>query len=333
MLNPALPLTMILSALILFTFGTGSHTDHRGMQTNSPVVYGGERFKVGVTDDLVYAEGLSHESINSSEAVSMALKLDVYAPENKSKNRPAFLFIHGGGFYGGSKKQPQVVKWARYFASRGWVFVSIDYRVRDDYGTVPNKWAGFSTKIPGARPGQVNAIYPAQRDAKAALRWLVSYAGAWGINKDFITVGGGSAGAITAITAGISNPEDFRDEIDSTQDPTLVTTHPDREFRVSTIIDLWGSKVALEILQATYGHQRFDRNDPALMIAHGTEDPTVPFDRAEALKEMYENTGAPFAFYPLEGKGHGCWNATVDGKRLQELAFDFIVEQQGLNVQ
>ena len=32
----------------------------------------------------------------------------------------------------------------------------------------------------------------------------------------------------------------------------------------------------------------------------------------------------------LEGSGHGAWDATIDGKSLSDLSFDFLVEQQGL---
>jgi acetyl esterase/lipase len=190
-----------------------------------------------------------------------------------------------------------------------------------------------AANLPNDQVGQYLAIYPAQRDAKAALRWLVANADLYHINTDYITVGGGSAGAITAITLGISNPEDFRDEIDLTQDPTLSSTNLEEGYQIKTIVDLWGSKVALDINQEIYGHQRFDSNDPPLFIAHGTEDPTVLFSEAEALKALYDSTGIPLAYYPLQGKGHGAWSATVNGKRLEKLAFDFIVEQQGLLVE
>ena len=42
-------------------------------------------------------------------------------------------------------------------------------------------------------------MYAAQRDAKAALRWMVANASTYGINPDYITVGGASAGAITTV--------------------------------------------------------------------------------------------------------------------------------------
>ncbi len=70
-----------------------------------------------------------------------------------------------------------------------------------------------------------------------------------------------------------------------------------------------------------------------MCIVHGTEDPTVPFSSAEDLKAIYELNNAEFIYYPLEGKGHGAWGATVDGKSLSDLSFDFIVDNQNLSVE
>lgn len=46
----------------------------------------------------------------------------------------------------------------------------------------------------------------------------------------------------------------------------------------------------------------------------------------------------PYVFYPLEGAGHGPWDATAvdangESQTLYELAFDFVVSQQGLVVE
>ena len=46
------------------------------------------------------------------------------------------MFIHGGGFTGGTKTKPEIVEMANYYASRGWVFVSIDYRTTEELGTI-----------------------------------------------------------------------------------------------------------------------------------------------------------------------------------------------------
>ena len=298
-----------------------------------PVVKIESTYEVIFEEDVTYGEGLSHESLNSANHSTISLKLDIYVPNNDLEHRPLFMFIHGGGFSGGTKQQERIIDWANYYASRGWVFLSIDYRVKKDLGTVPQEWADVSSNLPNAKVRQFLAIYPAIRDAKTAMRWIVANAEAYKINTDYITVGGGSAGAITAITLGISNQEDFRDEISVSQDPTLANANLEQTFQIKTIVDLWGSKIALDAFEGIYGHKRFDSNDPPLFIAHGTEDNTVPFSSAEDLKTKYETNQLPFVYYPLQNKGHGAWNAQVDNKRLEELAFDFIVDQQSLIVE
>ncbi|MBK9565900.1 MAG: hypothetical protein IPO37_12190 [Saprospiraceae bacterium] len=45
------------------------------------------------------------------------------------------------------------------------------------------------------------------------------------------------------------------------------------------------------------------------------------------------STGAKYVLYTLENRGHGPWDAIVNGKKLEELSFDFIVEQQKIIVE
>ncbi len=301
---------------------------------NLPTIKSSSTFEVLFEEDVVYAKGLSHESLNSPNYSELSLKLDVYSPDNDAENRPLIMFIHGGGFRGGSKQQEDIVNIAHYYASRGWVFISVAYRKMGKIGTVPQKWIDYIPNLPpDEEPEQFLAMYPAHRDAKAAMRWIMANKDTYKINADYVTVGGASAGAVTAITLGVSNLEDYRNEINTTQDPTLATTNLDETYQIKTIIDFWGSKVGLDALEAIYGHQRFDSSNPPMLIVHGTNDSTVPFTAAEDLKAIYESTGVAFEFYPLEGKGHKAWNAEVDNKRVEKLAFDFIVNQQNLNVE
>lgn len=298
-----------------------------------PVVHTLPTFEVTVTKNIIYAQGLSHTSINSASSTSIPLKLDVYQPNNNATNRPVYMFIHGGGFIGGSKQATNIIALANYYSSRGWVFVAIDYRLKDDFGTLPQEWFDFAENIPSTQVAQYLALYPAQRDAKAALRWIVANSNTYNINTNYITVGGSSAGAITAITAGISSQDDFKNELSTIQDSSLESTNPQETYTVKTIIDYWGSKVALDALEEVYGCQRFSSNMPPLFIAHGTEDTVVPFNSAEQLKTIYDANGVTTAYYPLEGEIHGPWGITVNNKKLDELSFEFIVAQQNLIVQ
>ncbi len=304
-------------------------------EANPPEVKCDSTYSVLMEEGIVYAEGLSHNG-NSPTTTPKSLLLDIYYPDNDSENRPVYFFIHGGGFSGGSRQQEAIVDQAYYYASRGWVFVSIDYRLRGDLGSiftgiVPQEWIDIANEIADPQAaGQFLSMYMAQRDSKAAMRWVIANANNYNINTDYITVGGGSAGAITAITLGVSNQEDFRDEINLSDDPTLATTNLDQTYEIRSIVDFWGSNAALEALEAIYGHHRFDSLDPELFIAHGTEDPTVLYSQAEELVALYDSTGAYVELVPLIGRGHGVWGATVDGKSLSDLSFDFLVEQQEL---
>jgi len=320
--------------VMLFLIGCDKDDENTSTPMSSfPTVRQDATYEVNITEDITYAEGLSHDSLNSSSATIMPLLMDSYVPDNDLDNRPLLMLIHGGGFTGGSKQQESLVDMANYYASRGFVVFSIDYRLRGDMGTIPQEWIDATTNVDPEELGQILAMYPAHRDAKAALRWIIDNADNYHINSDYITVGGGSAGGITSIGLGASELDDYKNEISPTTDNTLSTTNLSQTYEVQTILNFWGSNVSIEILESIYGHQRFDSNDPALFIAHGTEDATVPFSSAEDLKTIYETNEVDFVYYPLEGRGHGPWNATVNGKSLSDLSFDFIVDNQNLNVE
>ena len=325
--------------------------DEEGPGGATPAVSAAPSYTVLLDSDIVYASGLSQDS-RSTSAVEQSQFLDVYLPENDAENRPVFMFIHGGGFKGGTKTKPEIVEMADYFASRGWIFVSVDYRTASDLGTIdglsseevlafytgiaPHEWIEFG--LAGAEtPEQVQqsiAMYAAQRDAKAALRWLIANAATYNINTDFISVGGASAGAITAIALGASELEDFRDEILVSDDPTLASTNLDESYSVQSVVWFWGAKIKLELFEAIYGLNRFDSGDPELFMAHGTDDvnPGTPFSEATELQGIYDPLGVHNELVPLEGRGHGAWNATVNGKGLFEMSFDFLVARQNLIV-
>lgn len=306
-----------------------------------PVVKAESTYSVIVDEDITYASGLSHDETSPSN-FPISLYLDVYYPDNESENRPVYMFIHGGGFQGGTKTKPEIIDMAEYFASRGWVFASIDYRTTEDFGTdftgiAPEEWIEFvleNAMTPDeGRTGL--AMYTAQRDAKAALRWLVANISTYKINRHFITVGGASAGAITTLALGISNEENFKDEIPLTDDPTLSGTNPDETFTVKSMINFWGANAKLELFEAIYGVSLYDSNDPELFTAHGTLDvnPATLFTEATEISGIYDSLGIYNELVPLEGEGHGAWTATVNGKSLSDMSFDFLVERQNLNVE
>jgi len=346
---------LIISTILLLS---ACDNDEPGTSNNEmPVVQSKSTFSVLVEEDVTYAEGLAHTSSSTSSG-AVPLLLDVYSPDNDDTNRPVFMFIHGGGFTGGIKHKPEIVEMGNYFASRGWVFASIDYRTTEELGDIegmtpeevvsfykgmaPQEWIEYAIQsLQGmGTPKQLQqsiAMYLAQRDAKAALRWMVANAESYNINSDFITVGGASAGAITTIALGISNPEDFRDEISSADDPTLTTTNLDESYQVQSLVYFWGSNIKLDVFEAVYGIDSYDTNDPELFMAHGTaEDPVTPYSEALELQSIYDSLGIYNQLATIlspngDPAGHGAWNGELDGKGLYELTYDFVVERQELD--
>src|SRR5262245_4424635 len=96
------------------------------------------------------------------------LSLYLYEPPgHKATDRtPAILLFFGGGWQNGSPGQFE--QHCRYFASRGLVAITADYRV-------------------GSRQG-VKAV-DCVRDAKSAVRWLRTNAARLGVDADRIAVG------------------------------------------------------------------------------------------------------------------------------------------------
>ena len=350
-----------IAYLIIFTvllFTACSEDEPIGSDNELPLVQAESTYTVSKDENITFADGLGHDDL-STTPFAIPIKLDVYFPDNTSDNRPVFMFIHGGGFTGGIKHKPEIVDMANYYASRGWVFVSIEYRTTEELGVLegmtqeelltyyrgiaPQEWIENSSQ--GAQNSsqvqQAIAMYLAQRDAKAALRWIVANSNTYNINADFITVGGASAGAITTIALGISNQEDFRDEISITDDPTLSTTNLNETYNVRSMVYFWGSNIKLDVFEAVYDLEQYDRydpSDPELFMGHGTaEDPVTPYEEALELQSIYDSLGiynnlATLILPNGEPAGHGAWNGVVDGKGLSELTFDFLVERQNLIV-
>lgn len=119
------------------------------------------------------------------------LKLYVFDAKGHSASDrlPAIVFFFGSGFRFGTPQQfePQ----CRYFASRGMVAITADYRV--------------SSRQRVKAPEEVG-------DAKSAIRWVRQNASHLGIDPSHIVAGGGSAGgylaAVTGIFGGLDEPRE-----------------------------------------------------------------------------------------------------------------------------
>ncbi|MBX3484706.1 carboxylesterase family protein [Phenylobacterium sp.] len=125
------------------------------------------------------------------------LTLDVFtAARGAGKPAPVLVWIHGGGFTGGTGVTPEVD--GRAFAESGVVLVNINYRLgRLGFFAHP-----ALTKEAGGRPGANFGLM----DQIAALKWVRANIAAFGGDPRQVTIAGGSAGGASVLALMISPP-------------------------------------------------------------------------------------------------------------------------------
>jgi acetyl esterase/lipase len=229
-------------------------------------------------------------------------KLDLYFPGGSARaDRPAVVFIHGGGFTGGDKAEYRSASVSADLARAGYVVVSCNYVL------------GPKTKE-GVWPRNI-------ADCREAVRWVRAHAKELGVNPDKIAVAGGSAGGYLALMVGLSD-----DQTGPGGDPQAAVS-----AKVSAVIDFYGvvnfSKHGKGDVpgvgaaeQASYLPARqADPKDPPVLILHGTADTTVDIQQSQDLAaalaqarldhEFIVVAGAPHTF-DLHPKGTG-WTRTA----------------------
>ena len=161
------------------------------------LAYSAPVFGVTVERDVVYATAPGYWSsapVDQKGTVArlmmhpailrpLELKMDIYMPEGDlSEGRPLLVMLHGGAFFIGNKEEKGQIGWCEYFASLGYVAVSVDYRL------------GFQV----SREDLTAAEDRAFEDAAAALQYLLERDDLR-IDPDRIFVAGTSAGAMLAL--------------------------------------------------------------------------------------------------------------------------------------
>ena len=161
-------------------------------------------------DEAALAGATPPETIAYASPADGARVLDLYRPSAPATARqPLVVWIHGGAFAYGTRRDPHLVRLAQHSAALGFVSVSIDY-------TLTN--AGFDEAHPFPYPG--SAVRAASTDARAAIAFLRAHAPSFGIDPDRIAIGGASAGSITALDVAYGG----------TRDPGI-----------RAVVDLWGA--------------------------------------------------------------------------------------------
>jgi pectinesterase len=136
------------------------------------------------------------------------LRADVYHPAKKRRGGyPAILFVHGGGWSSGNRRQH--LPMAQQLAARGYVCVLPEYRLSTE------------------------ARYPAAvLDLQATLRWLRAHAKAYNLDTTRVAVWGFSAGGQLAALVGTTG---------TATAPAGTTCYPTHSSQLQAIVDVDGT--------------------------------------------------------------------------------------------
>ncbi len=219
---------------------------------------------VTVTSDMAY--GPSSGSFHL---------VDIYRPTGDTNtNRPAVMFLHGGGFQvGNTKTQSYVVAICTYLAKCGYVAFAPNYNVGGGHTFAQN--------------------LAAVKDADLCLNWIRANGATYGYNPDYLFEGGGSAGAHLSCNLM------FSDNGPNYGGYTVNLSN------VIAFADCWGSSPNADRL---YNFSSLNSNSIPCYIVQGDSDTTVPVQESITLNNYLNTASANHQFWEIPGETHGCPN-------------------------
>jgi acetyl esterase/lipase len=233
------------------------------------------------------------KDLEYGRVADVALKLDLYLPgEQTPELRPGIVFVHGGGWAGGDKKE--FAPMAEQMAGRGYVAISVNYRLAPKYR------------------------YPAALDdVQRAVRWLRQRAGEYRLDPNRIGAMGASAGGHLAALLGLRETHDpaasggisskvqcvvdYFGRMDLTLEPT--STRGFTDYRPAFI---GGTKAeALELYRDASPLSYVDAKSAPFLIVHGFRDTQVQLAQSERMLAALDAAGVEASLLTLAGQGHG----------------------------
>lgn len=240
---------------------------------------------------------------------SQKLLMDIYSPKDASASNkyPLVVMAHSGSFLEGDKEGLGPL--CQAIADKGFIAVTIDYRLGWDYGT------GSPAACGGDVTSLTEAVYRAMQDYNASLRYLVHNANKYFIDTNWVFVGGSSAGAVAAVNTIYSSP-DFVNTYFAAEKAALgpLRTADNDLTDAVTIrgdINLWGGVITDSLITSATA--------VPMVAFHGSDDGTIPIDvdhyalcpnypllyGSRAMYNKLVSLGVPAVLHIAQGQGHG----------------------------
>lgn len=213
------------------------------------------------------------------------MRLDIYRPKGNPTPLPAVLYVHGGGWKGGSKNAFR--RQAAYLATRGFAGACVEYRLSGEA-----KWPA------------------AYDDVRAALRYLQDHAKELGIDVARIGAAGGSAGGhLAALLGTMPNPVKAVAAFNPALD--LVAAGKNRQSKANSTVEAFLGCPYLEKPQLWADASPVTHVSPqsaAFLFLHGTSDTTVPYPQSVDMMNKLKAAGVHAEIFTAEGAPHAFFN-------------------------
>lgn len=248
--------------------------------------------------DVIYAQGYVAPTAESTEYQKKDLLLDALLPSGDGPH-PALVVVHGGSFQNGDKANKRLSELMEDLVKDGYACFSINYRMTGDNPPAQAPWNLTLLQ---------RAIHASFVDTKAAVRYVRANAAQYKVNPDRIAVLGESAGAFSALGVGMGDATDYVN--DGTELPPLDSNNLSTSATVRAVVDLWGNA---ELIR-----NKFNPGDPPVLIVHGKSDVHIGTFYVAALniEALCKANNIPVTLHGIEGFGHGCFDAKINGKPL-----------------
>lgn len=233
----------------------------------------------------------------------VTLRADVYEPSGDAAvDRRVAVLVHGGGFTKGSRSNLESE--ATDLARRGYVAVTVDYRVRPDPTMT---WCEHGPGGPACDPRLAASIGDAASDVSAAVDAIRAAHEDMRVDPDAVAVIGWSAGAFTSLYLAHASVPDGRGS-------------PAPTARIQAAVSYMGAMGADDVAPGAA---------PVLML-HGTDDEVVPYSEAESAHAASLAAGNDSRLVSFPGAGHGFDPAQAATGAAHALAFlDDVLQTRG----
>jgi para-nitrobenzyl esterase len=250
-------LNTILALILIFLISNSSHAQHS--TCNGTRYITGEFINADTTTAILFGNNTTFSGINQD------LYMDIYEPAGDvATTRPVIIIAFGGQFIGGTRQD--VSELCNYYAKRGFVAASIDYRLFD----------GPLFPLP-SNSDITDVIIKASSDMKAAVRFLkedAATSNTYKIDSNFIFIGGIGSGAIVA------NHVAYLDSTDSVSPTVSSALLANGGWTGNSSTNLqFSSKIhgVLNFSGALIDTSYISTNEPPLFSAHDDADATIPY--------------------------------------------------------